>query len=224
MLPTIAEAHELLRQAAERNHGPWVDHSTVAAHAAQSTAAAHAALEPNRAYILALLDIGRGAGGHGVADVRHILDGYRMLLERGFDECARICLTHSFPIKHVDAFSSDWDCPPQEREFVQQYLDSTDYTAYDRLVQLCDALALPSGPCVIEKQLVDVALRHGFNAFTLSKWRAILSIEHEFSAAGGSIYALLPGVIENTFGSRNGHEIPSSADGVLIRSDPCRIR
>jgi WD40 repeat protein len=68
-----------------------------------------------------------------------------MLLERGFDECARICLTHSFPIKHVDAFASDWDCPPQEREFVQQYLDSTDYTAYDRLVQLCDALALPSG-------------------------------------------------------------------------------
>jgi hypothetical protein len=76
-----------------------------------------------------------------------------------------------------------------------------------------------------KKRLVDVALRHGFNAFTLSKWRAILSIEHEFSAAlGNSIYAVLAGMVENTFGFSKGHEIPAFADGVLIRSDPCRNR
>ncbi len=210
MLPTIAEAHELLRQAGERNPGPWVDHSKVAARAAQSIAARPPGLEPDRAYVLGLLnDIGRGASGPGVAGVRHILDGYGLLLERGLGDCARICVTHSFPIKHVDAFASNWDCPPEEREFVQQYLDITEYTAYDRLVQLCDALALPSGPCVIEKRLVDVALRHGFNALTFSKWQATFSIEHEFSAAlGASIYAVLPGVVENTFGFNMGHEGP----------------
>src|SRR5579872_4316453 len=112
MLPTIAEAHELLRRAGERNPGPWLDHSRVAARAAQPIASAHPALDPDRAYVLGLLhDLGRGAGGPGVADVRHILDGYRLLEERGFHECARICLTHSFPIKHVDAFASTWDCP-----------------------------------------------------------------------------------------------------------------
>jgi hypothetical protein len=181
MLPTIAEAHELLRQAGERNP----------------------------AYVLGLLhDIGRGEGGPGVAEVRHVLDGYSVMLERGFEDCARICLTHSFAIKHVDAYASTWDCPPQERAFVQQYLDHAEYTAYDRLIQLCDALALPSGPCVIEKRLVDVALRHGFNALTLSKWRAIFSIQREFSTAlGASIYTVLPGVVETTFGS----DIASSA-------------
>ena len=145
------------------------------------------------------------AGGPGVAEVRHILDGYRLLEERGFHECARICLTHSFPIKQVDAFPSNWDCPREEREFVQHYLDSTEFTAYDRLVQLCDALALPSGPCRIEKRPVDVALRHGFNALTLSKWHAIFSLGQEFrTALGASIYTVLPGVVENTFGSDDG--------------------
>lgn len=49
MLPTIVEAHELLRQAGERNPRSWLDHSTVAARAGQSIAARHAGLEPYRA-------------------------------------------------------------------------------------------------------------------------------------------------------------------------------
>ena len=66
---------------------------------------------------------------------------------------------------------------------------------------MCDALALPGGCCLIEKRLVDVALRHGFNEFTLAKWEAKLAIQREFEAViGQSIYRLLPGVIENTFG------------------------
>jgi len=36
-------------------------------------------------------------------------DCARLMLERGFDDCARICLTHSFPIKQADAFASRWD-------------------------------------------------------------------------------------------------------------------
>jgi hypothetical protein len=132
--------------------------------------------------------------------VRHILDGYRFMLERGYDHCARICLTHSFPIKDADAFASRWDSLDDKR-FVQDYLDQAEYTAYDQLIQLCDALSLPSGPCVIEKRLVDVALRHGFNPLTLAKWRAYLALERAFGeAVGASIYTLLSGVVANTFG------------------------
>jgi hypothetical protein len=54
---------------------------------------------------------------------------------------------------------------------------------------------------LIEKRLVDVALRHGFNSMTQAKWRAIFDLERDFSAAlGESIYRVLPGVVENTFG------------------------
>ena len=38
----------------------------------------------------------------------------------GFEESARICLTHSFPIKNVDAFASPWVCPPEEKRFAQE--------------------------------------------------------------------------------------------------------
>jgi hypothetical protein len=154
-----------------------------------------------RLHLGLLHDVGRGAGGAGVADVRHILDGYSLLAERGFEDNARICLTHSFPIKQAGAFASTWNCPPEEKQFVQRYLDQVQYTAYDRLIQLCDALSLATGPCLIEQRLVEVALRHGFNDLTLDKWRAYLALRQEFDAATGtSIYRLLPGVVANTFG------------------------
>jgi len=52
----------------------------------------------------------------------------------------------------------------------------------------------------VEKRLVDVALRYDSNPLTLRKWQAICSIEREFSAAHGtSIYAVLPGVVENLY-------------------------
>jgi len=91
------------------------------------------------------------------------------------------------------------DCPGEEKQFVQDYLDRIEYTAYVRL-QLCDALALPSGPVLIEKRLVDVALLAGVNDFTLAKWQAFLALRQDFSEAVGiSTYELLPGVVDATF-------------------------
>jgi HD domain len=200
-LPSFDQAHAYLAAAGRRNPGPWVQHSVVAAETARAIAERHPALEPDAAYVLGLLhDIGRGQGGPQVADVRHILDGYRLMHERGFEECARVCLTHSFPIKQADAFAGRWDCPAEDKQFVQASLERVEYTAYDRLIQLCDALALPSGPVLMEKRLVDVALRFGFNALTVPKWQAFLALRQEFSEAiGTSIYALLPNIVEHTF-------------------------
>jgi hypothetical protein len=174
------------------------------ARAARAIATRHPHLDPDAAHVLGLLhDVGRGAGGPGVADVRHLLDGYALLCDGGFEDAARVCLTHSFPapITDVDAFASAWECAPSERQLVQEFLAQTIYTTYDRLIQLCDALALASGVCLIEKRLVDVTLRHGFNRLTLDKWRAYLGLQQEFDAAiGTSIYHVLPGVVDTTFG------------------------
>jgi len=65
---------------------------------------------------------------------------------------------------------------------------------------LCDALALPNGFGLIEKRMVDVALRHGVNEYIISKWKATFEIQQHFEKViGKSIYSLLPGVVENTF-------------------------
>lgn len=203
-IPTVAQAERYLQGSADLNPGPWVRHAEFVAMACRAVAGRHPELDAERAYVLGLLhDIGRRAGGPGVADVRHLLDGYAFMRDEGFDVCARVCITHPFPspIKDVGAFGGAWDCPIGERDFVQSYLNGIEYSVYDRLVQLCDALAQPTGYCLIEKRLVDVALRHGFNDYTLAKWRAYLDLRQEFDdAIGTSVYHLLPGVVDNTFG------------------------
>lgn len=198
-VPTLQEARSFLAGGRERNPGAWVDHSVVVARAAEAIATYHPDLDPYDSYIMGLLhDIGRQ---EGVTGMRHIVDGYHFLQGRGFDDAAQICLTHSFPVKDMRAALSRWDCSEEETQFVKDYLAQVEYTDYDRLFQLCDALALPSGFCLIEKRLVDAVLRHGINEQVVPKWRATLDIQQAFEKAiGRSIYSVLPGVTENTFG------------------------
>jgi hypothetical protein len=198
-LPELQDAIQLLIEAEKQNPGHWVQHSMYVAKAAELIAAHHPSLDPTTAYIFGCLhDIGRR---EGVTDLRHTLDGYNYLVNKGFDDAARICLTHSFPIKNIYAGTGILDCSQAELEFLKDFLAKIDFTDYDRLLQLCDSLALPTGFCLIEKRLVDVALRRGVNDLTIDKWKAFFTIKEEFEQViGQSIYRLLPGVVGNTFG------------------------
>ncbi len=198
-IPTLAEAEKLLDEAEARNPGPWVAHSRNVALAARHLAEVHPQLEPGSAYILGLLhDIGRQ---EGVTNMRHTLDGYTFLHNLGYEDAARICLTHSHPLQDIYAVFGSWDCTETELSMAETYLMSLTYTPYDRLIQLCDALALPEGVCLIEKRCLDVALRYGVDTLTVSKWRALFGVQAEMEAAiGRSIYRVLPGVVETTFG------------------------
>ena len=83
---------------------------------------------------------------------------------------------------------------------MEHFVKNAVYDDYDRLVQLCDSLALPSGFCLLEKRFVDVALRYGTPPVMAERWRRILEIRDMFEEKiNGSIYDLLPGVEENTF-------------------------
>ncbi len=198
-IPTLQQARAFLAEAEARNPGPWVSHSIFVAQAAEAIAACHPDLSPADACVLGYLhDIGRGAG---VSDMRHVLDGYVFLHSRGFDDAARICLTHSFPVQDIGSAAGAWDCTADEVAFLETQLLAVPYDEYDRLIQLCDALALPEGFCFLEKRLVDVCLRRGVNDRTIPRWRAFLNLQREFEQViGRSLYSVLPGVIENTFG------------------------
>jgi hypothetical protein len=198
-IPTRSQAQDYLNEAKKRNPGPWVDHSIQAAETAQRIATAHPVLDPETAYTLGLMhDIGRR---EGIAGMRHVVDGYNFLVSEGYSDSARICLTHSYPLADVNSGSGPWDGSPKERKFVSQYLTQIEYTPYDRLIQLCDAICLPNGPVLMEKRLLDVTMRHGPNDFTVRKWQAYFKIQSEFEdVIGESIYSLLPNVVKNTFG------------------------
>jgi hypothetical protein len=80
-------------------------------------------------------------------------------------------------------------------------LENTEYDDYDRLIQLCDALVFIDGYYLIEKRMIEAALRHGINEYTTFKWKSTLEIKDYFeNKMGKSVYSILPGVVEKTFG------------------------
>lgn len=193
--PSRAVAEESLAWAGRSNPGPWIDHSRNVAQAAERIAAA-CGMDADRAYVLGLLhDIGRWPGK---TYARHLLDGYRYCTERGWTEVARICLTHSFPAPLLDSLIGWHDVSAEERAFVGQALCQP-MSDYDRLIQLCDALADATGFCILEKRWIDVLLRYGWSDDNPEKWRATLDIKRYFDEMSGqNIYALLPGIRENS--------------------------
>ncbi|RHT59586.1 HDOD domain-containing protein [Clostridium sp. AM29-11AC] len=191
-------AEKELEWAGRLNPGRWIEHSRFVALACKNIAAQCEDLSSDRAYCYGLLhDIGRYAG---VTSEKHLIDGYRFCMERGWEKAAQICITHAFMIQDIKTSIGTFDMSEEDYRFMEGFIRGAAYDDYDRLVQLCDALALPTGFCLLEKRFVDVALRYGTPPFTVDRWRKTLEIKEMFERKiGGSIYKLLPGVIENSF-------------------------
>ncbi|GAA5532303.1 HD domain-containing protein [Deinococcus aluminii] len=194
-LPDPATAERLLREAEALNPGGWVAHSRNVARAARLIAERHPALDPVRAHTLGLLhDLGRRTGPNRD---RHILDGHDLLLSLGYPDAARIALTHSFVIPDLATLQGEWDGTPAEWARLGELLAAARMTDEDRLLQLCDTLALADGFCTVQERIVDVALRYSVNERTPEKWRAKLALKAAFDReCGVNIYRLLPGLCE----------------------------
>ena len=193
MFPAPETARRELELAAQANPGLWVCHSQNTGEAARRIAARCPGMDSEKAYVCGLLhDIGRRTG---VAAVRHIIDGYDYAMAQGWDEVARVCLTHSFPIQDIEADIGKKDITPQQYRFIQQFLEQVEYDEYDRLIILCDSLADANGFCILEKRLVDTTRRYGAFPFTVERWNRTFAIKEAFEARiGCSVYRLLPGI------------------------------
>jgi len=193
-------ANGLLESGVKLNPGPWREHSISVAENARLIAERVLGMDPEMAYVMGLLhDIGRREGVFGI---RHIFDGYKYMMSLGEPDVARICLTHSFPLKNTSTFFGRYDATREDMEFLECFLNEREYDDYDRLIQLCDAISLPEGACILEKRFVDVALRHGLPPCTIDKWKAFMELKSYFDTlTGENIYSLLPDVFENS--SRN---------------------
>lgn len=176
MLPTRKEAEALLEEAEKCNPGQWGNHSRVAAHCAQKIAAACPMLDAEKAYILGLLhDIGRK---FGVRHLGHVADGYTYMLSLGYDEAARICLTHSFHNKTIHDYIGKFDTTEEELGMIQEELRKITYDEYDRLIQLCDSLAGAEGVLYMEERMEDVKRRYG--SYPQEKWNSNLDLKRHF--------------------------------------------
>lgn len=187
-----------LMEASKSNPGAWVDHSRYVAKACQNIASRCKDLSADQAYLFGLLhDIGRYAG---VSSEKHLIDGYRYCMERGWEKAAQICISHAFMIQDIGTSIGEFDVSDEDYQFMKEFVANAVYDDYDRLVQLCDSLALPTGFCLLEKRFVDVTIRYGIHPATIDRWKKILEIKEFFEKKTGCcIYTLLPGIAENSF-------------------------
>ena len=188
MLPTREEAEKLLTDAENCNPGLWGNHSRVAAKCAERIAENCIGMDSEKAYILGLLhDIGRK---FGVRHLGHVIDGYRYMNALGFDEVARICLTHSFHRPDLSFYIGKNDTTEEETQELLSALQAAKQDEYDDLIRLCDALAGTEGVMNIEDRMADVKRRYGF--YPQEKWDANLRLKAEFEQkTGKNLYELL---------------------------------
>ncbi len=181
MLPTREKAESLLAEAESCNPGPWGNHSRTAAHCAERIARECGDLDPDKAYILGLLhDIGRK---FGVRHLGHVSDGYSYMMSLGYDEAAKICLTHSFHDGTINGYIGNFDTTEEESALIQDALKTVEMDEYDRLIQLCDSLAGSEGVLDIEERMNDVKRRYG--SYPQDKWDSNLELKRHFEERMG---------------------------------------
>lgn len=207
----IGTAEKYLEQAHAQNPGAWKQHSIYVALAAQTIALrSRGKLDEQKAYIYGLLhDIGRG---RGISGLRHVWDGMLWAERLGYPDIARICLTHSFPLRRIDEFIGEFDLTAAERSELEQRLSGMEYDDYDRLIQLCDALGSADGLIGLEKRMEDVAKRYGLSAYPPEKKAKYRELQRYFEELCGEELDPLLREAERRHRA-SGRDFPSVLDG-----------
>ena len=198
MLPTSEEALQELKIAEERNPGPWVKHSINVGIAARNIAEKISGMDSEKAYVVGLLhDIGRRVK-FGFVDIpTHVHEGYKYCMEKGWDEAARICMTHSY--LHMKDEFEGYEPEAEHEKAIKDYIMNCEPDCYDRLIQLCDSLATDYGFVILEKRFVDVTRRYGIMEDYIKGWEVAFDIKEKFEEQMGcSIYDVLPDIGRTT--------------------------
>lgn len=182
MLPTREQAEALVAEAESIYPGLWGNHSRTAAHCAESIASHCSDMDSEKAYIVGLLhDIGRRFGHRHFG---HVYDGYAYMNSLGYDEAARICLTHSFNTHSFSDYIGNHDLTEEEDRIVREALAALPvYDDYDRLIQLCDSLAGAGFIMKMEDRMNDVRARYG--DYSQAKWDSNMELKAYFEKKMG---------------------------------------
>ena len=108
----------------------------------------------------------------------------------GYDEVAKICLTHSFNHKDISAYVGNHDTSKEETELIIDRLNYTEFDDYDYLIQLCDAISGSDGVMDIIDRMNDVKRRYG--DYNQDKWNLNIQLKDYFEKKmGKDIYSVV---------------------------------
>lgn len=131
--------------------------------------------------------------GRKISHPNHVIDGYHYMVEYGYIEEARSCLTHSFIDNNIYN-AADKVSGPQERfDFMNGFLHSVELTPYDNIVQMCDLFCLETGFTTVEKRMLDIYVRKGVYDTTKPHFYKVMELKKRLEdKMGCSLYELFP--------------------------------
>ena len=170
LFPSRSEAEKIWQNGIDfsREHktkSPQIDkeyifHTTGVARFSERLAA-HLKLNEEQAYVCGLLhDYGKRLNERQ-EDRFHGLIGYDDMLELGYPQAARICLTHSFIDKNFS--NDDFSYPDHWLNECRNLLKSIEYNEYDLIAQYCDLFFEGMEQTTLERRIAGIAARYNIN-------------------------------------------------------------
>lgn len=138
-------------------------------------------MNPDLAYVYGLLhDIGRQEGYTYIA---HVCDGYNFMMNLGYKNVAKICLTHSFNLQDVTDYIGKRDITDEQYNQLGKLLNDVEFTDYDRMIQLLDSTCSADGTQDLEARMSDVKKRYGM--YPQAKWNKNFELKSYFEKLMG---------------------------------------
>lgn len=100
------------------------------------------------------------------------------MMSLGYDDVAKICLTHSFNEKDISKYVGNFDTTEEETKLIIDGLNALELDDYDRLIQLCDSIAGADGIMDQIERMTDVKNRYG--DYDQEKWDTNIRLREYF--------------------------------------------
>ena len=133
-------------------------HTQGVARAAEAIAAHIPGMNSEKAFVLGLLhDYGKKINER-MEGRFHGREGYEKMLELGYPEVAKICLTHTFPKKNFE--DGEFSYPEDWQIWCHKTLANIEYDDYDYLIGLCDKFFEGMSMVSIENRIKGIVRRY----------------------------------------------------------------
>lgn len=131
--------------------------------------------------------------GRKISHPNHTIAGYKYMISEGYHEEARSCLTHSFIDNNI-YYTAGGIPEGQDRfDYMNSFLQNTQLTIYDNIVQMCDLFCLETGFTTIERRLLDITVRKGVFDNSLLHLEKTMELRGRLEEMMGcSLYELFP--------------------------------
>ncbi len=148
-------------------------------------------MNPELCYVMGLLhDCGR-IKDEKAENRHHGWVGHQLMISKGWDDVARICITHNFYEKEFDI--KNYPIINDDVIACQKFLSQIKFNDYDYLMQLTDVLNDMGTDCTIEYRFASLAKRYPINKIQMEHFSNIIESRRSYFnfKCGCDIYNLL---------------------------------